>query len=84
MARNRNMDWNNGDLATLPDAKVSEDQANRAVLQDIRDELQALNNTLRCSRVAGMADAMIRAEKRLAKAIPLQPPRKPRRKKRVA
>lgn len=47
------------------------------VLMDIREELRTLNATLACSRVYKMADAMVRAEKRLAKHMPLKP-RKPK------
>ncbi len=42
MARHRNTDW------SLPDPIGTYDQAQTAVLMDIREELQKLNSHLRC------------------------------------
>jgi glutamate mutase epsilon subunit len=55
------------------DGKVDSVTVTNAVLMDIRDELQQLNRTMSCHRVASMADAMIRLEKRLAKKFKLRP-----------
>lgn len=68
MARNKDCDWNTG---TLPNS-VSVEQAQLAVLMDIRDELQALRRLANCYRIPRALDAMIelgaeaRRKKRLA------------------
>lgn len=58
MARHKNGNW------TLNDPVKAWGEVTAALLMDIRDELQELNRTLRCSRVQRMADAMIRLDKR--------------------
>lgn len=72
MARNANKNWNNGDDFDKPDCKVSQEQATRAVLQDIRDELQSIHRILACRNVQAMALATQRIDKRLAKKLPLK------------
>ena len=68
MARNKNCDWNAG---TLPNA-VNIDQAQLAVLMDIRDELQHLKRLAQCYRIPRALDAMyelgveVRRKKRAA------------------
>jgi hypothetical protein len=71
MARHKNVDWN------LPGPNVETwEQAQVAVLMDIRDELKALNATLACYRVRRMCDDINRIERRIAKNMPLRKPKK--------
>lgn len=72
MARHKDGQWD------LPDSIQTWDQAQAAILMDIRDELKQLNSTLSWFRVAKMAEATIRIDKRLAKHMPLGPGRKRR------
>ena len=69
MARFKNTDWNlptdNGRIKTW-------EQAQLAVLMDIRDELQRLNNLLYCQNFIGMPHTLKRIDKRLAKHAPLK------------
>lgn len=67
MARNKNCDWNTG---VLPN-HVNVDQAQLAVLMDIRDELQAIRGLAQCFRIPRALDALyevgldLRRKKRL-------------------
>jgi len=70
MARFKDVNW---ELVKLQNGSIqSWEQAQLAVLMDIRDEMKALNKTLAFYRVQNMADAMIRAERRMAKHWPLR------------
>jgi hypothetical protein len=55
--RNKNYDWSNSD----DNGGVSQEQATRAVLMDIRDELQALRSLANCYRIPRALDALIEA-----------------------
>lgn len=66
MARHKNANWN------LNDPVKSWEELNSALLMDIRDELQKLNNTLACYRVSRMSDDINRIERRLQRNMPLQ------------
>jgi hypothetical protein len=62
MARYKNTDWD------LPEGRVGTwEQAQVAILMDIRDELKTLNATLGCWRVRRMADDINRIDRRVAK-----------------
>lgn len=63
MARNKNLFWDNG----VPDKTCTAEQASRAVLQDIRDELQTLVRIM--TRVRIVTE---RLDKRAAKRIRLR------------
>lgn len=53
MARHKNINW------SLPDRFFENwEQVHAAILMDIRDELQAINNKLGCYRVSGALDAI--------------------------
>jgi hypothetical protein len=65
--RFKNVNRNCGD-GTSP---ASVQHAQLAVLMDIRDELQRLNELLHCENVAKAARAIIRAERRIAKQVKL-------------
>lgn len=66
--RNKNYNW----TTRGPLGGVSVDQAQLAVLMDIRDELQAINEKLNCYRLPRALDALhevgidIRRKKRVA------------------
>ena len=62
MARKKNREWNCGELSD-----TTFDQAQLAVLMDIRDELQELNATLNCWRFQEMPTVLKRIDKRLLK-----------------
>ena len=68
MSRNRknvNVEWHN---ERKDNGLASFEVATLEVLMDIRSELRTLNQTLGCYRVALMADAVNRIDKRLVKA----------------
>jgi len=67
--RFKDVPWNLADDAAAIRGAA---HAQMAILMDIRDELKELNATLRCHRVARMADAAIRIDRRLAKKLPLR------------
>lgn len=72
MARNRNKEWYCGDDYHNPGAKIHYDQAQLAVLMDIRDELQALNRVMQCHNVQRGFRAMERMDRRLAQEVKLK------------
>ena len=61
MARHKNVDWE------LPDKLSDWEQANTAVLMDIRAELQMLNKLLGCSNFTGIPDTLHRIARNTAK-----------------
>lgn len=67
--RFKDVNWH---LAEGAGREIRSGGAQLAILMDIRDELKELNATLRCHRVARMADAAIRIDRRLAKKVPLR------------
>lgn len=73
MARHKDVQWNLPE--GVPDGRGSNthswESIHAAILMDIRNELQALNQTLRCIRVMRMADATVRIDKRLQRHMPL-------------
>jgi hypothetical protein len=79
--RHKDGDWR---LATGAEGdKLTWEQANLAVLMDLRDELKALNRLLACPRFVGMptflrqtAEAVERLDRRMAKKNPLKAKRK--------
>lgn len=76
MARRKDVDWNNGE-----EGSTTCQQATRAVLMDIRDELKALNRVFGCYRFQGMPQTLKTIDKRLQQAGCLT--RKKRRRKNV-
>jgi len=72
MARHRDSNWELDTPPSIPGAQL-------AVLMDIRDELKALNKLLGCQNFLAIPHTlrsidrtMVRAERRLAKHIPLR------------
>lgn len=67
--RRRNVEWK---LNVDSNGCVSMDDAQLAVLMDIRDELQKLNRLLACHNFTNMPHVLKRIDKRLAKKVPLR------------
>lgn len=70
--RLRNVKWAPGEDGKAP----TWERVIVAVLLDLRDELQALNQTLGCYRVGRMTDDVHRIERRIAKHLPLRAAKK--------
>lgn len=67
MGRRKDVSW------TVPEESVNVEQAQLAVLMDIRDELKQLNRTMSCSNLTGIPhtlnrirEAVVQTNKRLA------------------
>lgn len=63
MPRRKDVSWNDGE-----EGNTSSEQATRAVLQDIRDELKALNRVFGCYRFQGIPQTLKTIDKRLQQA----------------
>lgn len=66
MARHKDANW------TLPDTLTSHEQAQTAVLMDIRDELKALNRTFNCANFQSIPRTLSRLDRRVARFSPLK------------
>lgn len=66
MARRKDVDWNNGE--ETGENRTNSDQATRAVLMDIRDELKQLNRVFGCYRFQGIPNTLKTIDRRLQQA----------------